>query len=154
MTKYGTPINLLAFSRQALLLLGTALLLLGFQANARAEANGIEQATKQVIEGQLEAFRNDDGETAFSFATQNIQVMFENPGRFLEMVKADYNVVYRPTTVEFVRFEASEEVAWHTVQMVDASKTLWNVYYRLINTGKTGWKISSCQIAKVQAELI
>lgn len=114
----------------------------------------IEQQTREVIEAQLKAFSNDDGEAAFSFASKNIRVMFENPGKFLEMVKKDYNVVYRPQMVKFVRFVANEEQAAHTVQMVDENKTLWNVYYRLQNTGRDGWKISSCQIEKAKVELI
>lgn len=121
---------------------------------ARADTGGIEEMTRSVIEGQLEAFKNDDSEKAFSFATRNIQVMFQEAARFMEMVKTDYNVVYRPSAVKFLKFAASEEQAMHTVQMVDQNNTLWNVYYRLQNTGKEGWKISSCEISRAQAQLI
>lgn len=122
--------------------------------SANAEETTIEQQTRQIIESQLAAFARDDSQTAFSFASRNIQVMFGDHSKFLEMVKKDYNVVYRPQMVKFIKFIANEEQAAHTLQMVDENKTLWFVYYRLINTGKTGWKISSCQIEKAKVDLI
>ncbi|MDX1668479.1 MAG: DUF4864 domain-containing protein [Limnobacter sp.] len=114
----------------------------------------IENQTKAVIQAQLEAFSQDDSNKAFSYASRNIQVMFGDPATFLEMVKKDYNVVYRPQMVRFLRFAATEELAEHTVLMADRNQILWNVSYRLINTGKEGWKISSCLIEKASSQLI
>lgn len=144
----------LALAHTTTRLVHLLLLVLLIPIQVQANETTIQKQTRQVIEAQLEAFSQDDGEKAFSFASRNIQVMFENPGNFLEMVKKDYNVVYRPQMVKFVRFISNEEEAAHTVQMVDENKTLWLVYYRLQNTGKTGWKISSCQIEKAKVDLI
>lgn len=120
---------------------------------AKADTS-IQEQTKAVIQAQLEAFAQDDGEKAFSYASPNIQVMFGSPAQFLDMVKKDYNVVYRPQLVQFLRFAANEEQAEHLLLMTDRNQILWNVSYRLVNTGKGGWKISSCLIEKAPSKLI
>jgi hypothetical protein len=58
-------------------------------------------AIRQVIESQLQAFLRDDGSSAFSFATPNIQAMFQTPDNFMTMVRAGYQPVYRPRAVTF-----------------------------------------------------
>jgi hypothetical protein len=59
------------------------------------------QAIRAVIERQLDAFLRDDGMAAFSYATPNIQGIFESPENFMSMVKNGYQPVYRPQAVTF-----------------------------------------------------
>ena len=58
-------------------------------------------AIRHVIEGQLNAFRTDDGTQAFAYASPAIQSIFKNPDTFMSMVRAGYQPVYRPREVEF-----------------------------------------------------
>lgn len=59
------------------------------------------QAIRAVIERQLQAFLRDDGTAAFSYATPNIQGIFQTPDNFMSMVKNGYQPVYRPQAVTF-----------------------------------------------------
>lgn len=59
------------------------------------------QAIRAVIERQLQAFLRDDGTAAFSYATPNIQGIFQSPENFMSMVKNGYQPVYRPQAVTF-----------------------------------------------------
>jgi hypothetical protein len=55
-----------------------------------------------VIAAQMEAFKRDDGEAAFSFAAPAIKEMFHTPEIFMEMVRQQYAPVYRPHYVEYL----------------------------------------------------
>jgi hypothetical protein len=58
-------------------------------------------AIRHVIEGQLDAFRADDGPQAFAYASPAIQSIFKDADTFMTMVRAGYQPVYRPREVEF-----------------------------------------------------
>ena len=55
-----------------------------------------------VIAAQMNAFKRDDGEAAFSFAAPGIKEMFHTPEIFIEMVLQQYAPVYRPHYVEYL----------------------------------------------------
>lgn len=113
-----------------------------------------KQQTRAVIEAQLEAFKQGDSAKAFSYATPNIQTMFGDADTFMQMVRDGYDVVYRPASVRFVKFETDGMNALHAVQMIDRQKTLWNVYYVLQKRPDGTWRISSCEAEKAETNLI
>src|SRR5690606_29913642 len=65
-------------------------------------------AIRQVIQGQMDAFRSDDWSAAFAYAAPGIQAKFVSPEIFRQMVTGAYQPVYRPKGVEFRALEASE----------------------------------------------
>ena len=73
---------------------------------ARAEDNS--KIVQGIIKQQIEAFRSDDGETAYSFAAPGIKSAFPDTQRFMEMVKNSYGPIYRPGNLTFGR-NASED---------------------------------------------
>jgi hypothetical protein len=74
------------------------LVVLPIRANA---GDGDAQAFRSVIEAQIAAFARDDGQTAFSFASPDIQQIFGTPENFMEMVRAGFTPVYRPQSYRF-----------------------------------------------------
>ena len=70
---------------------------LPLQVLADADADSI----RDVINQQIEAFRADDGERAFSFAAPVIRSKFGYADNFMTMVRTGYPDVYRPKAVEF-----------------------------------------------------
>ena len=54
-----------------------------------------------MISKQIEAFKADDFDTAFSFASPMIQRMFGSASTFGEMVQNGYPMVWRPAEVRF-----------------------------------------------------
>lgn len=121
---------------------------------AKASEDAEQQASRAVIEAQIEAFKKGDGPKAFSYATPNIQSIFGDADTFMNMVRNGYDVVYNPTSVRFVKFETQGANALHAVQMIDRQKTLWNVYYVLQKHTDGSWKISSCETEKAETDLI
>jgi len=59
------------------------------------------QAIQEIISAQLAAFKRDDGEEAFSYASPTIRKIFGNIANFMEMVRSSYYPVYRSVTVSF-----------------------------------------------------
>ncbi len=54
-----------------------------------------------TITRQLEAFKQDDFETAFRFASPMIKGMFGSSQRFGQMVRQGYPMVWRPADVRY-----------------------------------------------------
>lgn len=129
---------------------------LGFAATHKAMAAEEQDrsASQAVIEAQLKAFQNDDAPSAFKLASPSVQRLFRDPNTFVTMVKRDYSVVYRPSSVQFVKFQSQGPRVIHAVQMVDQNMVLWNVYYLLEKFPKGEWRISSCDIEKAAIDLI
>ncbi|MBI3505344.1 MAG: DUF4864 domain-containing protein [Proteobacteria bacterium] len=63
-------------------------------------------AIRATIERQIEAFRADDGERAFSFADDTIRAMFADASNFMAMVRQGYAMIYRPRSYAFAEAEA------------------------------------------------
>lgn len=66
---------------------------------------GLTSSDRETIQGiiraQLEAFKRDDGEEAFSFASPTIRKIFQSTDNFMAMVKNSYHSVYRSKVVNF-----------------------------------------------------
>ena len=61
---------------------------------AAAQVSPSDQtAIRDVIEGQLEAFRRDDGDAAFGYAAPSIRNMFGSSETFMDMVRQGYRPV-------------------------------------------------------------
>ena len=70
-------------------------------------------AIRKVIEAQIGAFRADDGERAFGYASPNIRQIFRSAENFMAMVRNGYQPVYRPRSVRFgdlVEVETTQEI--------------------------------------------
>ena len=71
-----------------------AAVLLARAASAAAQADPDAEAAGRVVMQQLEAFRRDDFETAFGFASEEIHQLFDRP-RFEAMVRGGYPEIAR-----------------------------------------------------------
>jgi hypothetical protein len=91
---------------------------------------------RNIILGQIDAFKADDAEKAFSYAAPNIKKIFRNPEIFLHMVRKSYQAVYRPQSFEF-----------RPVQRIDG-----NVVQPLIVVGPSGITETALYIMEPQAD--
>lgn len=88
-----------AFRRVAAALAVLALCLTVRPVAAQTEAEAA--AFRGVISAQVDAFRQDAWDTAFSFASPSIRSMFGSTERFRAMVLGGYEAVARPRVFEF-----------------------------------------------------
>ena len=73
-------------------------LLVSFLAVDRAAAQQAE--IEGTISSQIEAFKADDFDQAFTYATPTLQRLFRSPQNFERMVTQGYPMVWRPAEVE------------------------------------------------------
>jgi hypothetical protein len=67
-----------------------------------AEVGGTERTEFQsIVTSQIEAFRSDDGVSAYDFASPMIRSLFPTADIFMEMVRTGYAPVYRPDSFSF-----------------------------------------------------
>jgi hypothetical protein len=102
-----------------------------------------------VISDQLDAFARDDGPRAFSLATAGIRAQFGTPEVFMEMVKNQYQVVYRPKSVRFDPPELVEGEVVQPVRMTDAEGRQWMAIYPMLREGGR-WRTNGCLLHRLQ----
>ena len=110
-----------------------------------------QQAIEKVIRDQLDAFGHDDAMRAFSHASPDIQRMFGTPDRFMRMVRENYEAVYRPGSIRFVRLERVDARWVETVQIVDDEGNVWRALFTMTRQPDKIWKIGGCQLVATNA---
>jgi hypothetical protein len=106
-------------------------------------------AVREVIEAQLDAFRRDDAQRAFSFAAPGIRQIFGTAENFIQMVRTSYAVVYRPQSVKFERFEVLDDEVFQPVRLTDAQGQAWIALYAMERQPDGSWRINGCQLARL-----
>jgi len=110
-------------------------------------------AVRKVIEAQIDAFRKDDAERAFSYATAEIRFTFGTPQNFMEMVRSSYAVVYRPRSVAFdAPVYAGDDDLVQPVRLTDADGRAWLALYPMQRGPDGVWRTNGCQLRRVGQE--
>jgi hypothetical protein len=117
----------------------------GDESLAPADANAIHQ----VIENQIDAFRHDDGATAFGFASPSIQEKFGDPGHFMAMVKTGYPQVYRPKSVEFEDLSVEDVGPVQNVRVVGPDGVPVLMIYLMQKQPDGSWRINGVYMTQV-----
>ncbi|WP_298850436.1 DUF4864 domain-containing protein [uncultured Ruegeria sp.] len=107
-----------------------------FAQNAEIEAN---------IAAQIQAFKADDFAKAFTFASPNIQQLFQNPDNFGAMVRNGYPMVWRPADVRFLELREIAGALWQKVMITDGNGRFHILDYQMIPL-EGGWKINGVQL--------
>lgn len=121
-----------------------AVLSVALTLNATAQQTEIEG----TISSQLEAFKIDDFDEAFTYATPNLQRLFQTPQNFERMVTSGYPMVWRPAEVDYLELEERGGDFWQKVQIVDQDGRQHLLLYRMQQT-PDGWRIGGVQILKL-----
>lgn len=127
--------------RTIMSLLGGLMLLIASTYGAAAQSTDIER----TIDGQFEAFKADDFDTAFTFATPSLQHMFQSPQNFARMVTSGYPMVHRPAEVRYLELRTRGGALWQKVQITDEQGFTHLLDYMMEETDM-GWRIGAVQI--------
>ena len=127
-----------------LALLG-ALLALALPAEAQVSEPD-RSAIRDVIERQIEAFRRDDGEAAFGYASPAIQGMFGSPDTFMDMVRQGYRPVYRPRAVEFREIVTLQGMPTQKVHVIGPDGRPVTAFYPMSRQAGGSWRIEGCYL--------
>ena len=100
---------------------------------------------QMVISDQLNAFLEDDFETAYSFAAPNIKQMFPTSERFGLMVKNGYPMVHRPSSYRFTETKEVAGTLYQNVLIQDQEGRFFVAEYAMTQT-IAGWKIKAVRV--------
>lgn len=109
-------------------------------------------AIRSVIERQLQAFLRDDGSAAFSFASPNIQSMFQTPDNFMSMVRQGYQPVYRPQAVSFKDIISFNGAPAQRVVVVGPDGVPVIAVYPMRQMPDGHWVIDGCYLLQFQRD--
>lgn len=107
-------------------------------------AAGDSSAIQGIIQSQIDAFRQDDGAAAYGLASPTIQQIFPSVGVFMDMVRGQYQPVYRPRSVTFGPLADSPSGPQQKVFLVGPDGKSWVALYTLEREPDGSWKINGC----------
>ncbi len=109
-----------------------------------------KSAVQQVISGQLEAFKVENGPLAFSFAAPVITGAFKTPENFIAMVKRGYAPVYNNQKYTFgsAAVDSLGRQIQH-VTIVAADGKRYEAVYALQKQPDETWKIAGCTLVEI-----
>jgi hypothetical protein len=130
---------------RSLALLGLLLVLSG-AVLAQEVSTADRSAIQGIIRSQVEAFRHDDGETAFGFASPAIRAMFGSPEIFMDMVRQGYQPVYRPKIFDFREVVTLHGQVTQKVYVVGPDGRAVTAYYTMMQLPDRSWRIIGCYL--------
>ncbi|KPP85946.1 MAG: hypothetical protein HLUCCO07_03895 [Rhodobacteraceae bacterium HLUCCO07] len=124
------------------------LIVVGMSARDANADEARNMAVENVITRQIEAFRADDVERAFEFASPTIQRIFRNPQVFGHMVQHGYPMVWRAGDVEFLELRMVDGQLKQKVGIRDTTGDTHLLDYHMIKQDGT-WKINGVELLKL-----
>lgn len=110
-------------------------------------ADADRAAMQSVIVQQLDAFKRDDGQTAYGFASDGIKAIFPNATIFMKMVREGYPAVYRSREAEFQDVSFLQGQMWvQEALIVGADGTVMQALYTMERQADGSWKIAGCTL--------
>jgi hypothetical protein len=103
---------------------------------------------RNIIIGQIDAFRKDDAEKAFSFAAPELKKIFRTPDVFLYMVRKSYKSVYRPQKFDFRTIQRIDGKVVQPVTVIGPSGVTETALYIMEIQPDGTWRIGACIMAQ------
>lgn len=101
-------------------------------------------AIRDAIQGQVDAFRRDDGEGAFGYASPTIRGMFGTSDIFMDMVRQGYQPVYRPRAFDFREIVTLHGQVTQKVHVVGPDGRPVTAFYPMVQLPDGTWRIDGC----------
>jgi hypothetical protein len=121
---------------------------IGNHAFADAVSPADRTAIDKVITAQIEAFRRDDGNTAFGFAAPNIQRKFGDGAHFLAVVRDAYPPVFRPRRFTFGDLDAEDGTVTQKVTFIGPDGGAALALYDMEHEPDGTWRIAGCSLVE------
>src|SRR3954469_15418655 len=99
---------------------------------------------RDIIGRQVEAFRRDDGESAFGLASPTIQGMFGTSDIFMDMVRQGYQPVYRPRVFDFREIVDLHGQPAQKVHVIGPDGRPVTALYPMARQPDGSWRIDGC----------
>lgn len=108
---------------------------------------------RQLVEKQLQAFKKNDRDTAFSLISPNIQEKLE-PNSFLTRIKKKYNAIVNPRSIMFQGFTLVEDRPALASMIMDRDGQLTQGIFIVEYQHGFGWCICGYKLLSVDEKII
>ena len=108
-----------------------------------------DASIQRVISAQIDAFRHDDAQAAFSYASPRIQALFGDAPHFLAAVRRNYAPVYRPRSFSFGAL-TDGAAPIQRVEIVGPQGEGEEALYFMEHQPDGSWRIAGCQLVVVK----
>lgn len=137
--------------RSALLTFAAVLAISGAAFAGEAEVT----SAQNTISSQIEAFKADQNDKAFSFADPTIATMFPTVEAFMAMVESGYKPVQKPEQYSFGRSkELGDRQIMQEVLVTGPDGKDYMAVYQLIRQPDGSWKISGVSLSAASTNTI
>ena len=111
-----------------------------------------ENAWREAVNGQIEAFRSGDAETALEFAGAAFHETYSDAERFLaDIERAGYGPIVTSRTHSFGSFrELSDTVVLQVVNLVGPDQSLYEAVYQMQDEPERGWRVQGVVMRKTE----
>ena len=122
--------------------------LVGLASGAQAQdvSDADRTAIRDIIQSQVEAFRRDDGDAAFGYASPSIRGMFGSSEIFMDMVRQGYQPVYRPREFDFREIVTLHGQITQKVHVVGPDGQPVTAFYPMTQLPDGTWRIDGCYL--------
>jgi hypothetical protein len=103
-------------------------------------------AIRDIIQSQVDAFRRDDGDAAFGYASPSIRGMFGSSDIFMDMVRHGYQPVYRPQEFDFREIVTLDGQVTQKVHVVGPDGRPVTAFYPMTQLPDGTWRINGCYL--------
>lgn len=103
-------------------------------------------AIREAVQSQLEAFLNDDADGAFELATLEKQILIGSPDNFMQLIRDQYEPIYRHQLAIFFQPEVVHGSAIQLVRVTDSNSRVWLAIFWMQQDEDSSWKIDGCHL--------
>jgi hypothetical protein len=123
-------------------------LLLGLVVPAHGQevSSADRAAIRDIIQSQVEAFRHDNGDAAFGYASPSIRGMFGTSEVFMDMVRQGYQPVHRPRVFDFREIVTLHGQVTQKVHVVGPDGRPVTAFYPMTQLPDGSWRIDGCYL--------
>ncbi|MGD1887788.1 MAG: DUF4864 domain-containing protein [Cohaesibacteraceae bacterium] len=89
----------------------------------------VSERMKEIISAQIAAFRAEDAEAAYAYASPAIRMRFPTANMFVSMVQRGYPTVYAPQSFNFSDAAVTDRGPVQLVRFVASDGQLWGGLY-------------------------
>ena len=108
---------------------------------------------RQLIEKQLQAFQENDSETAFALTSPQIQSNF-TPHDFIQKLNAEYGAVVNPRSVMFRGFTLVKNFPALISMIMDREGNLAKVIFVVQHQQDYTWRIHGYELAGINEKIV
>ncbi|WP_019505990.1 DUF4864 domain-containing protein [Pleurocapsa sp. PCC 7319] len=109
---------------------------------------------RQLVEKQLQAFQQNDGETAFALTSPTVQSKFEQTEDFIMMLKDKYHCIFSSRSIMFRGFTLISNYPALVSVVMDQGGNLAQGVFILQHQPDYSWRIHGYELLSIDEKII